>query len=73
MILAMATGQKRSASLCMLVEKYAEILASQGLLATATKYLNFMGNEELTTELIILRECIALSTEPGTRVLCYCV
>lgn len=65
MILAMATGQKRSASLCKLVEKYAEILASQGLLTTAMKYLNFMGNEELTPELVILRDCIALSTEPG--------
>lgn len=64
MILAMATGQKRSASLCKLVEKYAEILASQGLLTTAMKYLNFMGNEELTPELVILRDCIALSTEP---------
>lgn len=67
MILAMATGQKRSASLCKLVEKYAEILASQGLLTTAMKYLNFMGNEELTPELVILRDCITLSTEPGIR------
>ena len=66
MILAMATGQKRfSASLCKLVEKYAEILASQGLLTTAMEYLNFMGTEELTTELVILRDCIALSTQPG--------
>lgn len=66
MILAMATGQKRfSASLCKLVEKYAEILASQGLLTTAMEYLKFMGNEELTPELVILRDCIALSTQPG--------
>ncbi|KAL8154969.1 hypothetical protein AgCh_000362 [Apium graveolens] len=65
MILAMATGQKRfSASLCKLVEKYAEILASQGLLTTAMEYLNFMGNEELTTELVILRDRIAVSTQP---------
>lgn len=66
MTLAMATGQKRfSASLCKLVEKYAEILASQGLLVTAMEYLKFLGNEELTPELVILRDCIALSTEPG--------
>ncbi|KAL8098344.1 protein transport protein SEC31 homolog B-like isoform X2 [Apium graveolens] len=69
MILAMATGQKRSASLCKLVEKYAEILASQGLLTTAMKYLNFMGNDELTPELVILRDCIALSTEPEREAL----
>lgn len=68
MILAMATGQKRfSASLCKLVEKYAEILASQGLLTTAMEYLKFMGNEELTPELVILRDCITLSTEPGMK------
>ena len=39
-VLALATGQKQfSASLCKLVEKYAEILTSQGLLTTAMEYL----------------------------------
>ncbi|CAI8611646.1 unnamed protein product [Vicia faba] len=64
-VLALATGQKRfSASLCKLVEKYAEILASQGLLTTAMEYLKLLGSEELSTELVILKERIALSTEP---------
>lgn len=65
-VLALATGQKRfSASLCKLVEKYAEILASQGLLTTAMEYLKLLGSEELSPELVILKERIALSTEPG--------
>ncbi|KAK3007132.1 hypothetical protein RJ639_016279 [Escallonia herrerae] len=65
-VLALATGQKRfSASLCKLVEKYAEILASQGLLSTALEYLKLMGTEDSSPELTILRDCIALSTEPG--------
>ncbi|KAK3008587.1 hypothetical protein RJ639_013167 [Escallonia herrerae] len=64
-VLALATGQKRfSASLCKLVEKYAEILASQGLLSTAMEYLKLMGTEDSSPELTILRDCIALSTEP---------
>ncbi|PWA98106.1 WD40/YVTN repeat-like-containing domain, Ancestral coatomer element 1, Sec16/Sec31 [Artemisia annua] len=64
-VLALATGQKRfSASLCKLVEKYAEILASQGLLTTAMEYLKLMGNEDLSPELVILRDRIALSSEP---------
>ncbi|KAF2293722.1 hypothetical protein GH714_004326 [Hevea brasiliensis] len=64
-VLALASGQKRfSASLCKLVEKYAEILASQGLLTTAMEYLKLLGSEELSPELIILRDRIALSTEP---------
>ncbi|GAV89261.1 WD40 domain-containing protein/SRA1 domain-containing protein/Sec16_C domain-containing protein [Cephalotus follicularis] len=64
-VLALASGQKRfSASLCKLVEKYAEILASQGLLATAMQYLKLLGSDELSPELAILRDCIALSTEP---------
>ncbi|GKB50350.1 transport protein Sec31 homolog B-like protein isoform X1 [Tanacetum coccineum] len=47
-VLALATGQKRfNASLCKLVEKYAEILASQGLLPTAMKYLKLMGTKNL--------------------------
>ncbi|CAJ2645376.1 unnamed protein product [Trifolium pratense] len=65
-VLALATGQKRfSASLCKLVEKYAEILASQGLLTTVIKYLKLLGSEGLLTELVILKDRIALSTEPG--------
>jgi protein transport protein SEC31 len=65
-VLALATGQKRfSASLCKLVEKYAEILASQGLLTTAMEYLKLLGSEELSTELVILKDRIALSTETG--------
>ncbi|XP_012065636.2 protein transport protein SEC31 homolog B [Jatropha curcas] len=64
-VLALASGQKRfSASLWKLVEKYAEILASQGLLTTAMEYLNLLGSDELSPELVILRDRIALSTEP---------
>ncbi|KAJ9158851.1 hypothetical protein P3X46_024396 [Hevea brasiliensis] len=64
-VLALASGQKQfSASLCKLVEKYAEILASQGLLSTAMEYLKLLGSDELSPELIILRDCISLSTEP---------
>ncbi|KAL9296076.1 hypothetical protein ACSQ67_021972 [Phaseolus vulgaris] len=69
-VLALATGQKRfSASLCKLVEKYAEILASQGLLTTAMEYLKLLGSEELSPELTILKDRIALSTEPGKKIL----
>ncbi|KAK4488602.1 hypothetical protein RD792_004368 [Penstemon davidsonii] len=68
-VFALATGQKRfSASLCKLVEKYAEILASQGLLTTAMQYLNLLGTEELSTELVILRDRITLSTEPEKEI-----
>ncbi|CAN1813844.1 Protein transport protein SEC31 homolog B [Linum perenne] len=64
-VFALASGQKRySASLCKLVEKYAEILASQGLLTTAMEYLKLLGSDELPPELVILRDRIALSTEP---------
>ncbi|XP_030495434.2 protein transport protein SEC31 homolog B [Cannabis sativa] len=60
-VLALASGQKRfSASLCKLVEKYAEILASQGLLKTAMEYLRLFGSDEVTPELEILKERIAL-------------
>ncbi|GAB4832488.1 hypothetical protein Ancab_006510 [Ancistrocladus abbreviatus] len=63
-VFALATGQKHfSASLCKLVEKYTEILASQGLLSTAMEYLKLLG-EDLTPELVILRDRISLSTEP---------
>ncbi|PNX65920.1 transport protein SEC31A-like, partial [Trifolium pratense] len=59
--------QKRfSASLCKLVDKYAEILASQGLLTIVMEYLKLLGSEELSIELVvILKDRIALSTEPG--------
>ncbi|KAL3832973.1 hypothetical protein ACJIZ3_007709 [Penstemon smallii] len=68
-VFALATGQKHfSASLCKLVEKYAEILASQGLLTTAMEYLNLLGTEELSTELVILRDRITLSTEPEKEI-----
>ncbi|KAI3764275.1 hypothetical protein L2E82_14282 [Cichorium intybus] len=68
-VLALATGQKRfSASLCKLVEKYAEILASQGLLTTAMEYLKLMGTEDLSPELVILRDRIALSSQPEKEV-----
>ncbi|TQE13024.1 hypothetical protein C1H46_001399 [Malus baccata] len=68
-VLALASGQKRfSASLCKLVEKYAEILASQGLLTTALEYLKLLGSDELSPELVILRDRISLSTEPGVPV-----
>ncbi|MBA0826712.1 hypothetical protein Goarm_011537, partial [Gossypium armourianum] len=67
-VLALATGQKRfSASLCKLVEKYAEILASQGLLTTAMEYLKLLGSDDLSPELVILKDRIALSTEPAVK------
>ncbi|OUZ99287.1 WD40 repeat [Macleaya cordata] len=63
-ILALATGQKRfSAPLSKLVENYAELLASQGLLTTAMEYLKLLGSEESSQELAILRDRIALSAE----------
>ncbi|XP_045807762.1 protein transport protein SEC31 homolog B-like isoform X1 [Trifolium pratense] len=62
--------QKRfSASLCKLVDKYAEILASQGLLTIVMEYLKLLGSEELSIELVvILKDRIALSTEPAPTV-----
>ncbi|PSS09961.1 Protein transport protein SEC31 B like [Actinidia chinensis var. chinensis] len=63
-VLALATGQKQfSASLCKLVEKYAEILANQGDLTTAMEYLKLLGTDELSPELIVLRDRIAQSIE----------
>ncbi|KAA0043053.1 flavonoid 3'-monooxygenase-like [Cucumis melo var. makuwa] len=63
-VLALATGQKRfSVTLCKFVEKYAEILASQGQLTMALEYVKLLGSEELTHELVILRDRISLSTE----------
>lgn len=63
-VFALATGQKQfSSSLCKLVEKYAEILASQGQLSTAMEYLKLLG-EDLSPELVILRDRIAVSSQP---------
>lgn len=64
-VFALATRQKRfSKSLCKLVEKYAEILASQGQLSTAMNYLKVLGTEELSPELTILQDRISLSISP---------
>ncbi|CAH9098983.1 unnamed protein product [Cuscuta epithymum] len=61
-VFALGTRQKRfSGSLCKLVEKYAEILASQGQLSTSMKYLKVLGTEELSPELSILQDRISLS------------
>ncbi|CAH2062951.1 unnamed protein product [Thlaspi arvense] len=69
LVLALATGNKRfSASLCKLFESYAEILASQGLLTTAMKYLRVLDSGGLSPELSILRDRISLSAEPETNV-----
>lgn len=65
-VLALASGQKQfSASVCKLVEKYAEILASQGLLTTAMEYLKLLGTDDLSPELAVLRDRIAYSVEAG--------
>ncbi|CAF2060147.1 unnamed protein product [Brassica oleracea var. botrytis] len=67
LVLALATGNKKfSASLCKLFESYAEILASQGLLSTAMKYLKVLDSGGLSPELSILRDRISLSAEPET-------
>jgi len=78
--LALATGHKRfSASLSKLVENYAELLASQGLLKTAMVYLKLLGSDEHSQELAILRDRIACSTEGRSKltslnfVFCYSV
>lgn len=64
-VFALATGQKRFSSfLCKLVEKYAEILASQGQLSTAMEFLKLLG-EDVSPELVILRDRIAVSSQPG--------
>lgn len=63
-ILSIATGQKRlSASLSKLVENYVELLASQGLLTTAMEYLKLLGSNGTSSELSILQDRIAFSTE----------
>ena len=64
-VLALATGQKRfSVTLCKFVEKYAEILASQGQLTMALEYVKLCWNMA-SQELVILRDRISLSTESG--------
>jgi len=69
-VLALASGQKQfSASVCKLVEKYAEILASQGLLTTAMDYLKLLGTDDLSPELAVLRDRIAFSVEAGMLLL----
>nr|GMD65329.1 protein transport protein SEC31 homolog B [Ipomoea batatas] len=69
-VFALATRQTHfSASVCKLVEKYAEILASQGQLTTAMEYLKFLGTEHLSPELMILRDHIAHSTQPDVDTL----
>lgn len=66
LVLPLVTGNKRfSASLRKLFESYAEILASQGLLATAMKFLKFLESGDFSPELSILRNQIALYAEPG--------
>ncbi|KAF5180814.1 transport protein SEC31-like protein, partial [Thalictrum thalictroides] len=63
-VLAFATGQKQfSASLSKLVQNYAELLASQGLLSTAMEYLKLLDSEESSQELAILRDRIAFSSQ----------
>ncbi|CAM0152285.1 unnamed protein product [Urochloa decumbens] len=59
--LALATGCKRfSASVSKLVENYAELLAGQGLLKTAMKYLELLGSDENSNELSMLKKRISL-------------
>ncbi|KAL9679497.1 hypothetical protein QQ045_017360 [Rhodiola kirilowii] len=68
-VLALATGQKKfSAFLCKLVEKYVEILASQGLTKTAMECLKLLGSDELSPELLVLRDRIAQSEEAEKEV-----
>ncbi|CAH8354912.1 unnamed protein product, partial [Eruca vesicaria subsp. sativa] len=46
---------------------YAEILASQGLLTTAMKYLKVLDSSGFSPELSILRDRISLTAEPETN------
>ncbi|XP_072984092.1 protein transport protein SEC31 homolog B-like isoform X1 [Typha latifolia] len=63
-VLAFATGHRKfNTSLSKLVENYAELLASQGLLTTAMEYLKLLESEESSHELAILRDRIASSAE----------
>lgn len=66
--LALATGCKRfSASVSKVVENYAELLASQGLLKTAMQYLELLGSDENSNELSMLKSRIAFSTGGGSN------
>jgi len=66
LVLALTTCNKRvSASLRKLFESYAEILASQGLIATAMKFLKLLESGDFSPELSILRDRISLYAEPG--------
>lgn len=71
-VLALATGQKHfTASFTKLLENYAELLASQGLLTTARKYLKLLAIEDSSTELALLHDRISFSVEGnGTIVDC---
>ncbi|CAN6442260.1 unnamed protein product [Victoria cruziana] len=63
-VLALATEQKHfSTSLTKLVENYAELLASQGLLTTAMEYLKLLRTESSSHELAILQYRIAFAVE----------
>lgn len=63
-VLVFATGQKQfSPSLSKLIENYAELLASQGLLTTAMEYLKLLEAEGCSQELAILRDRITLSSQ----------
>ncbi|GJX17530.1 transport protein Sec31 homolog B-like protein isoform X2 [Tanacetum coccineum] len=65
-VLALAMRQQRlSASLCKLIEKYAEILASTGLLSTAMEYLKLVDTDNASPELVILKDRIAFLSELG--------
>ncbi|KAL9306604.1 Protein transport protein SEC31 A [Arabidopsis thaliana] len=65
LVLALTTCNKRvSASLRKLFESYAEILASQGLIATAMKFLKLLESGDFSPELSILRDRISLYAEP---------
>lgn len=67
-VLTLASGQKRlSKSLLKLVENYAELLASQGLLSTAMEYLKLLGSEDSSRELAILKDRITLCMEGKMR------
>ncbi|CAM6099177.1 unnamed protein product [Calypogeia fissa] len=58
-VLSLATGQKRlGASLAKVVQQYAELLVSQGLLATAQEYLSLMPDEEPSPDLSVLQDRI---------------
>ncbi|KAL2612070.1 hypothetical protein R1flu_023762 [Riccia fluitans] len=58
-VLSMATGQKcLSSSLARLVKIYAELLVSEGLLATAMEYLSLIPADQSSIELSILQDRI---------------